>query len=106
MLREPAQERLGAIALQANITTYKPGSRAARFMMAGAGKAKLQMVVKIVEADTGKEVVSFPINRTWAWGGAMGGGKGIEDIDENVATELAIYLKKCKLGQWNDPPAP
>lgn len=99
ILREPMQGRSGAIALQASITTYKPGSKAARFMMAGAGKAKLQMVVTIVETDTGKEVISFPIKRTWAWGRAMGASKGIEDMDENIATELAMYLKKCRLGQ-------
>ena len=99
VLREPMQGRPGAIALQAIITTYKPGSKTARFMMAGAGKAKLQMVVRIVETDTGKEVISFPIKRTWAWGGGMGASKGIEDMDENVATELAMYLEKCKHGQ-------
>lgn len=99
VLREPMQNRAGAVALQANITTYKPGSAGARFVVAGAGKAKLHLTVKIIDAETMEELISFPITRTWAWGGAVGASKGIKDMDENVATELAMYLEECKLGE-------
>jgi hypothetical protein len=86
----------GALVLRGQITQYKPGSAGARLMLAGAGAARLDFAVQLVEAATGRELASFADERSWGWGGAMGAAGGIETIEQNVAYELTLYLQRCK----------
>lgn len=82
----------GAVVLRARITQYKPGSDAARLMLIGAGSAQIEMIVTLVDAQSGKQLVEFEPKGTWAWGGALGAARGITDLEKNVAYEVATYL--------------
>ena len=86
----------GALVLRGQITQYKPGSAGARLMFAGAGAARLDFAVQLVDVASGKELASFADERSWGWGGAMGAAGGIETIEQNVAYELTLYLKRSK----------
>jgi len=95
-LEQPAP---GTVVLAGEITQYKPGSRFGRAMLAGAGSAHMDFVVHLVDGQDGTELTSFSAERTWAWGGIYGATKGVEDIEQNVAYELALYLQRCKSGE-------
>jgi hypothetical protein len=97
-----AEPRPGAVILRARITQYKPGSETARFLVAGAGGAHLEMSAEVVDGETGKSLAALPVDRTWAWGGVVGASRGIEEMERNVAYELALYLQRSK----GKPPAP
>ncbi|MFZ2508758.1 MAG: DUF4410 domain-containing protein [Steroidobacteraceae bacterium] len=84
------------VVLRARITQYKPGSDTARFMLAGAGSAQIEMVVNLTDASSGSSLVDFEAKGTWAWGGALGAAVGISDIEKNVAYEVASYLKQAR----------
>jgi hypothetical protein len=91
-----AEPREGAVVLRVEITQYKPGSATARFMIAGAGAARLDFRAHLVDAATGQELTSFTSERSFSWGGVYGASGGIESIELNVAYELGLYLKRCK----------
>ncbi|HUF78917.1 MAG TPA: DUF4410 domain-containing protein, partial [Thermoanaerobaculia bacterium] len=78
------------------ITQYKPGSAVARGIVAGAGAARMDFAVRLVDAASGEEVAGFADERSYSWGGAMGAAGGIETIEQNVAYELALYLARSK----------
>lgn len=86
----------GTVVLRARITQYKPGNDFARFMLAGAGSAQIEMVVDLVSADTGQTLAELTPKGTWAWGGALGVAKSISDLEKNVAYEIAGYLKVAR----------
>lgn len=92
-LTEP---RPGAVVLRVELTQYKPGSATARFMVAGAGAARLDFTVHLLDAATGQELVSFGSERSFSWGGVYGASGGIESIELNAAYELGLYLKRCR----------
>ena len=89
--------------LKAQITQYKPGSETARLMIAGAGSSQLEMDAQLVDAESGREIARFSVDRTWAWGGTLGASRGIEEMERNLAYELALYLRRAKTGE---PPPP
>lgn len=84
------------VVLRGRITQYKPGSDTARFLVAGAGSAQIELRVELVEASSGQALVSFEPKGTWAWGGALGAARGISDLEKNVAYEVAAYLKQAR----------
>lgn len=86
----------GAVTLRARITQYKPGSETARFMLAGAGSAQIEMIVTLDDATAAKRLVEFEAKGLWAWGGAAGTSRGISDLEKNVAFEIASYLKQSR----------
>lgn len=86
----------GALVLRGEITQYKPGSAVARGIVAGAGAARMDFAVRLVDAASGEEVAGFADERSYSWGGAMGAAGGIETIEQNVAYELALYLARSK----------
>ena len=96
----------GAVILRGRITQYKPGSETARFMVAGAGSAQLEMIAELVDGATGKSLVKLPVDRTWAWGGVLGASRGIEEMERNVAYELALYLQRNRGTAPAAPAAP
>ncbi len=91
-----AEPRPDALVLRVDVTQYKPGSETARLMLAGTGSAKLDFSARLVDGGTGAELTSFAAERTFAWGGVYGASRGIEDIERNVAYELALYLRQAK----------
>lgn len=84
------------VVLRARITLYKPGSELVRIIMAGAGSAQIHMTVDLVSAQTGQTLVEFEPKGLWAWGGALGASKGMSDLEQNVAYEVAAYLKLAR----------
>lgn len=92
----PPEPRDGAVVLRGKIKQYKPGSETARFMLAGAGSAQLEMTVELVDSRSGRTLVQLPVDRTWAWGGVLGASRGIEEMERNVAYELGLYLVRSR----------
>lgn len=86
----------GMVVLRLEITQYKPGSRMARGMFAGAGSAHLDFTGHLVDAMSGEELATFSGKRTWGWGGARGQSFGIEEMEDNVAHEISLYLQRSK----------
>lgn len=83
----------GAVVLRGRITQYKPGSEAARFIIAGAGNAQIELVVTLTDAASGNQLSELEAKGAWAWGGSAGLMGGISNLDKNVAYEVASYLK-------------
>jgi hypothetical protein len=92
----PEEPVAGALVLRGEITQYKPGSAMARGMIAGAGAARMDFAVRLIDAASGAEVAGFADERSYSWGGVMGAAGGIETIEQNVAYELALYLARGK----------
>src|SRR5262249_41252329 len=84
----------GAATLRGRITQYKPGSEAARLMIAGAGNAQIELIVTLSDGASGNQLVELEPKGMWAWGGALGASRGISDLEKNVAFEIASYLKQ------------
>jgi hypothetical protein len=83
----------GAVVLHGRITQYKPGSEAARFIIAGAGNAQIELVVTLTDAVSGNQLSELEAKGAWGWGGSAGVAGGISNLDKNVAYEIASYLK-------------
>ncbi|MEM7356310.1 MAG: DUF2846 domain-containing protein [Acidobacteriota bacterium] len=96
--REPAGSSVpGSVILRTDITQYKPGSKDARAIMPGVSKAHLDFTATLVDGQSGAQLARFDGKRTWGWGKGPGNEqRGIEEIEQNVAYELALYLRKCK----------
>lgn len=90
---EPAA---GTAVLRVRITQYKPGSDTARFLLAGAGSAQIELVATLTDAQSGATLVTFEPKGLWSWGGAVGVSRGISDLEKNVAFETTSYLKQAR----------
>ena len=97
--RAPGEDIAGAVILKADITRYKPGSQAARAMMIGTSNVHVDLQVHLIEAESGKRLLGFPVKRTFAWGGFYGASRGMLSVEDNVAQELAAYLRQCRQGE-------
>jgi len=82
--------------LRASILEYKPGSETARAIIAGAGSAQLKVHVTLANGETGATLSQFDAQGLWAWGGELGASRGIQDLEKNVAYEMASYLRHSK----------
>jgi len=87
----------GVAVLRASITEYKPGSETARAIIVGAGSAQLKVHVTLANGETGSTLSQFDAKGLWAWGGELGASRGIQDLEKNVAYEMASYLKHSKV---------
>jgi hypothetical protein len=92
----PCGNASDTVVLRARITQYKPGSDTARFMIAGAGSAQIELQVQLVSAQTGQTLVELQPKGTWAWGGVVGAAAGISNLEKNVAYEVAAYLRQAR----------
>jgi len=99
--RSPAEGDKGLI-VRVELPQYKPGSAAARTLLAGTGSAHLNIDVTLLDAASGDEIASFVEDRTFAWGGLYGGTRGITLMEENAAKEIAAWLS---LGKGEDQEA-
>lgn len=86
----------GTVVLRSRITQYKPGSDTARFLLAGAGSAQIEIIATLTDAQSGAILVTIEPKGLWAWGGAAGVSRGITDLEKNVAFELSSYLKQSR----------
>ena len=97
VLRGPVDDPpAGTVMLTGEITQYKPGSAVGRAMLAGAGSAHMDFTAHLIDVQTGEELATFDGKKTWAWGGAMGMSKGVADLEQNLAYELALYFERCR----------
>lgn len=84
------------VVVTGRITEYQPGSRAARLLGPGIGKAELEGNVVVKEAATGQPLLIAPIDKLWAWGHSVGAMKGMEDMVEESAAAAANMVARAK----------
>ena len=87
--------------VRGEITKYKPGSRAARFILIGLGAASLEGSVTVTDAKSSAELLRAPFDKLWAWGGIAGASKGINDMVDETAASAAATIAHGK--GWNPP---
>lgn len=92
----------GECFVQGAITKYKPGSRVARFILIGLGAAHFEGNVKVTDAMGGRELMTAPFDKLWAFGGVLGVSKGIENMERETAAAVAGTIARAK--GW-EPPA-
>ena len=78
------------------ITKYEPGSRAARLLGPGIGKAELEGELVVKDATTDQPLVIAPIDKLWAWGHSVGAAKGMENMMEESAAAAANMIARAK----------
>ncbi len=78
------------------ITDYRPGSRAARFLGPGIGKADLKGELVLKDGPTGQPLVIAPIDKLWAWGDVLGASKGMNNMMEETAAAAANLVARTK----------
>jgi hypothetical protein len=76
------------------ITKYTPGSRFWRGMLIGLGAASFKGDVCLKEGDT--ELARMSFSKLWAWGGAAGQSRGIEEMEAEVSASIANTVARQK----------
>jgi hypothetical protein len=84
------------------ITEYKPGSRTARLLGPGIGRAVLKGELQVNDAATGRPLEIAPIDKLWAWGHSIGALKGMNDMMEETAASAANMIARAKGWQPRD----
>jgi hypothetical protein len=84
------------VVVTGRITEYQPGSRAARLLGPGIGKAELEGELVVKDARTDQALVIAPIDKLWAWGHSIGAAKGMEDMLEESAAAAANMIARAK----------
>jgi hypothetical protein len=88
----PALGQPDELIVTGNFKTYEPGSRQARMMCIGCGVASLKGNLVLRDGATQRELLIAPIDKLWAWGGILGGAKGIEEMTEESAASAAVTV--------------
>lgn len=91
------------VVVTGRITEYEPGSRAARLLGPGIGRAELRGELVVKDASTSYPLVIAPIDKLWAWGHGVGAAKGMEEMIEESAASAANMIARAK--GW-DPRSP
>jgi hypothetical protein len=87
--------------VRGDITKYKPGSRAARFILIGLGAASLEGNITVSDAAGGAELMRAPFDKLWAWGGIAGASKGMKDMVAETSASASATIAHGK--GWNPP---
>ena len=98
---EVATGSQGELVVSGQIDKHKKGSRVARAILIGLGRASLQGSLLLSDGYTGAEVMTAPISKLWAWGGVIGASKGIEDMVAESEAAVAATIAKGK--GWTPP---
>ena len=99
-LKNPAATEPRSYAVELELTRYEKGNAFARAMLAGLGQIHIDGVVKVFALPDHKQVGSFTIKKTFAWGGIYGGATSMEDIERTFADGLAAAVT----GQQEEKP--
>lgn len=78
------------------IADYHPGSRAARLLGPGIGKADLKGELVLKDGSSGKPLVVAPIDKLWAFGDILGASKGMNNMMEETAAAAANLIARTK----------
>ena len=71
------------------LTRYERGSAFARMMLAGLGQMHIDATVTVYSMPAKAVVGSFKIDKTFSWGGAVGGMSTIENVEDDFAKAVA-----------------
>lgn len=83
------------------ITDYTPGDRFARFTLIGMGAASLKGNLILKDGADGRILMDAPMSKLWAWGGYIGGSRGIEDMVAESQASVAATVAHAK--GWQPP---
>ena len=86
----------GELLVTGRITDYHPGSRAARLLGPGIGKADLRGQMVLKDGASGQPLVIAPIDKLWAWGDILGVSKGMNNMVEETAAAAANLVARSK----------
>jgi hypothetical protein len=82
----------GGVEAQVLIKRYDEGNAFARAMLAGLGAMHIDAEVTLVDRKSQDAVARHEVTKTFAWGGAYGGGTTIRDIEEGFAKAVAAAI--------------
>lgn len=78
------------------IKTYKPGSKFGRAMLIGVGAASFEGDLILKDATDNHVLLIAPFDKLWAWGGALGMSKDIDDMVSESAAAVASTVAQAK----------
>lgn len=84
------------LVVSGTVKSYDPGSRVARFIVAGAGAASFDSEVIFSDGSTKQLLFSSTLDKFWAWGGMLGAAKGVDDMVSQSAIAVAATLARGK----------
>ncbi len=93
---EPPLGQADELILTGKITEYNPGSKFGRMMLIGVGAAGFKGEVYLENGATRERLLAAKIDKVWAWGGILGGSKGIEEMVIESAASAAITIAHRK----------
>ncbi len=95
VLREPPPKDAPSVQVQTTYTSYRPGSRALRFLLIGLGTANLKMQVDLQDGQSGKLLATGTVHEFWGWGGIMGMSRGIEEMQKSAIKNVGQGIDKA-----------
>jgi hypothetical protein len=93
----------GELVVTGTITKYDPGNISERGLLIGLGAASFDAELTLKDAKSGQVLLTAPIKKLWAWGGAQGVSKRIENMMFEASTAIAGTIAHGK--GWQAPPA-
>lgn len=82
----------GGLEADVLIKRYDEGNAFARMMLAGLGAMHIDADVTLVDRKSNDAVARYEVTKTFAWGGAYGGGTSIRDIEDGFAKAVATAI--------------
>jgi uncharacterized protein DUF4410 len=71
------------------LARYERGSQFARMMLAGLGQMHVDATITVYSMPAKTVVGAFNIDKTFSWGGAVGGMATIENVEDDFAKAVA-----------------
>ena len=75
------------VAVHVQMSRYDKGNAFARAMLAGLGQIHID--ANVTATAGGNPLMSFPVKKTFAWGGMMGGMTDISQVEVGFAEKVA-----------------
>ncbi|HUD48303.1 MAG TPA: DUF2846 domain-containing protein [Candidatus Baltobacteraceae bacterium] len=99
------RNRTDELIVTGKFTKYNPGSRDVRNLAGifGLGAASLDGSLILKDGSDQHIIYEGEFSKLWAWGGAMGAVRGIEDME---AATVALVANTIALGKGWKPPVP
>lgn len=104
-IAEEARGVEGECLLKGDITYYRAGSRVVRLLLVpGIGRASLEGNIRVVDAGSGRALLTATFDKLWAFSGLSGFSKGIDNMLKETAASGASTVARAK--GWEPPPKP